>query len=143
MTVELPEITISFYAAIIFIVLCICFIIYQIKHKNDEIDLQYDGYNKDFIIETCKKYICDNLKCPSTAQFPKIEVLFQDKYGRVFIDVSVDSQNGFGAMRRTDIGVVMYPQNNEYKITNCGICKYNFYKTKETIKKINNWNKPL
>ena len=117
MTFEMPEITIGFYIAIIFIILFIFIIIYIIKNKDNNVDISYDGTNKD--------------------------IISQDKYGRVFVDVSVDSQNGFGAMIRTNFGIVLYPHNNEYKITDCGVCKYSFYKTEDVIKRINNWNKPL
>ena len=142
MTFEMPEITIGFFIAVIFILLCICFIMYISKNNKNE-DIAYNGNNNDIIINACKKYVCEYLKCPSTAQFPKVSILSQDKYGRVFIDVSVDSQNSFGAMIRTNFGVVLYPHNNEYKITDCGVCKYSFYKTEEVIKRINDWNKPL
>ncbi len=142
MVIEMPKINIGFFIAIIFILLCICFIIYLSKNNKNE-DISYDGDNNNNIINACKKYVCEYLKCPSTAQFYKINVLSQDKYGRVFVDLSVDSQNGFGAMIRTNFGVVLYPDNNEYKTTNCGVCKYSFYKTEDIIKKINNWNKPL
>ena len=142
MVIEMPKINIGFFIAVIFILLCICFIIYLSKNNKNE-DIVYNGNNNDIIINVCKKYVCEYLKCPSTAQFHKIDIISQDKYGRVFIDLSVDSQNGFGAMIRTDFGVVLYPDNNEYKTTDCGVCKYNFYKTEEVIKRINNWNKPL
>ena len=142
MTFEMPEITIGFFIAVIFILLCICFIMYISKNNKNE-DIAYNGNNNDIIINACKKYVCEYLKCPSTAQFPKVSILSQDKYGRVFIDVSVDSQNSFGAMIRANFGVGLYPHNNEYKITDCGVCKYSFYKTEDVIKKINDWNKPL
>ena len=142
MIIEMPKITTSFFVAIIFIILCICFLVYYLKNHKDE-DISYDGNNSSVIIESCKKYVCELLKCPSTAQFNKINIISQDKYGRVFVDLSVDSQNGFGAMIRTNFGIVLYPHNNEYKITDCGVCKYSFYKTEDVIKRINNWNKPL
>ena len=142
MVIEMVKINIGFFIAIIFILLCICFIIYLSKNNKNE-DIAYNGDNNNNIINTCKKYVCEYLKCPSTAQFYKINILSQDKYGRVFVDLSVDSQNGFGAMIRTNFGVVLYPDNNEYKTTDCGVCKYSFYKTEDIIKKINNWNKPL
>ena len=143
MTFEMPEITIGFYIAIIFIILFIFIIIYIIKNKDNNVDISYDGTNKDIILQLCKQYVCKYLKCPSTAQFPKIDIISQDKYGRVFVDVSVDSEDVFGAMIRTNFGIVLYPHNNEYKITDCGVCKYSFYKTEDVIKRINNWNKPL
>ena len=142
MVIEMAKINIGFFIAIIFILLCICFIIYLSKNNKNE-DIAYNGDNNNSIINACKKYVCEYLKCRSTAQFYKINILSQDKYGRVFIDLSVDSQNGFGAMIRTDFGVVLYPDNNEYKTTDCGVCKYSFYKTEDIIKKINNWNKPI
>ena len=142
MVIEMDKINIGFFIAIIFILLCICFIIYLSKNNKNE-DIAYNGNNNDIIINVCKKYVCEYLKCPSTAQFYKINILSQDKYGRVFVDLSVDSQNGFGAMIRTNFGVVLYPDNNEYKTTDCGVCKYSFYKTEDIIKKINNWNKPI
>ena len=138
----MPKINIGFFIAVIFILLCICFIIYLSKNNKNE-DIVYNGNNNDIIINVCKKYVCEYLKCPSTAQFHKIDIISQDKYGRVFVDLSVDSQNGFGAMIRTNFGIVLYPHNNEYRITDCGVCKYSFYKTEDIIKRINNWNKPL
>ena len=142
MVIEMDKINIGFFIAIIFILLCICFIIYLSKNNKNE-DIAYNGDNNNNIINACKKYVYEYLKCPSTAKFYKINILSQDKYGRVFVDLSVDSQNGFGAMIRTNFGVVLYPDNNEYKTTDCGVCKYSFYKTEEKKKKINNWNKPI
>ena len=142
MVIEMPKINIGFFIAVIFILLCICFIIYLSKNNKNE-DIVYNGNNNDIIINVCKKYVCEYLKCPSTAQFHKIDIISQDKYRRIFVDLSVDSQNGFGAMIRTNFGIVLYPHNNEYRITDCGVCKYSFYKTEDIIKRINNWNKPL
>ena len=143
MTIEVPTNMIGLFVAIIFIIICICYLTYLIKTKDSLKDEKYNENNTDVIINSCKKYVCEYLKCPSTAQFPKIDIISQDKYGRIFIDLSVDSQNSFGAMIRTNFGVVLYPHNNEYRITDCGVCKYSFYKTEDIIKRINNWNKPL
>lgn len=143
MTFEMPQITTGFYVAIAFILLFIFVLIYVIKNNNIDTDVEYDGNNKELIIELCKKYVCNNLKCPLTANFSNINIISQDKYGRVFIDVFVDSQNSFGAMVRTNLGVVLYPYEKSYKVTDCGICKYSSFKTEDIIKRINNWNKPL
>ena len=58
MTFEMPEITIGFYIAIIFIILFIFIIIYIIKNKDNNVDISYDGTNKDIILQLCKKYVC-------------------------------------------------------------------------------------
>ena len=48
MTFEMPEITIGFYIAIIFIILFIFIIIYIIKNKDNNVDISYDGTNKRY-----------------------------------------------------------------------------------------------
>lgn len=134
---------IGIYGLIIIIILFIFIGLYNKRKQKYKIDIPYDNRDKEKIKSACKKYVSQHLKSPSSAQFPDITIKALDNYGRVFIDVFVDSQNSFGAMLRTNFGVVLSPKDNEYYVTDCGVCKYSFYKTEDIIKQINNWNKPL
>ena len=49
MVIEMPKINIGFFIAIIFILLCICFIIYLSKNNKNE-DITYNGDNNNNII---------------------------------------------------------------------------------------------
>ena len=51
----------------------------------------------------------------------------------------------FNSSYEDNIKSIILPHRllDEYKITDCGVCKYSFYKTEDVIKRINNWNKPL
>ena len=138
-----PNFIIILSLIIVFVAVIVLILLYNNMDQKYKTDLPYDNRDEDKIKNACMKYVSQSLKSPSSAQFPSINIKSLDKYGRVFVDISVDSQNSFGAMLRTNFGVVLYPKNNEYCVTDSGVCKYGFYKTEDTIKQINNWNKPL
>ncbi len=71
--------------------------------------------NKELVIEKCKETVLNRLKSPVSAQFNNITIVEEDDYGKVILDVSVDSQNGFGAMIRSDFWVILFKDGENYK----------------------------
>jgi hypothetical protein len=72
----------------------------------------------------CKDFIGQRLKSPSSAKFPmvasKARALGTNKY---LLDSYVDSQNGFGALIRTDFKCIVYynPENNMWELMQLNI----------------------
>jgi hypothetical protein len=63
----------------------------------------------------CQQFVEDRLKAPSTAEFPGV---YSDHTtslggGRFRVDASVDAENSFGAMLRTDFSCVVNYQGND------------------------------
>lgn len=99
--------------------------------------------NEQLVTEKCKEFVLQKLKSPASAKFDNIEIIEQDYQGRVLLDVTVDSQNSFGAMVRTDLWVVLHPYNQTYKVTPKSICQKSFINTKNVAKRVNNWDCPI
>lgn len=94
------------------------------------------------VIEKCKEVVLSKLKSPISAQFNNITIVEEDNYGKVLLDVSVDSQNGFGAMIRSDFGVILFEDGENYKSLPNSLYKKNFINTINVVKKVNFWNQP-
>jgi hypothetical protein len=68
---------------------------------------QYSGPNSSSAYSACKSFVTDQLKSPSTAEFPSMRekgvAIEQDRGVENQFNISgyVDSKNGFGAMIRT------------------------------------------
>ena len=54
MTIEVPTNMIGLFVAIIFIIICICYLTYLIKTKDSLKDEKYNENNTDIIINSCK-----------------------------------------------------------------------------------------
>ncbi len=52
--------------------------------------------------DMCEKFVSDRLKSPGTADFPGASSVAQLAGGEYRVTGAVDSQNGFGALLRTD-----------------------------------------
>lgn len=66
------------------------------------------------VIRGCKNEIRDMLRAPSTARFHDGPVYLSDSGTRFIVDV--DSQNGFGAMIRTQWQCQHYKADNNYVV---------------------------
>lgn len=73
-------------------------------------------------ISCSKTVISGQLKAPSTAKFSNGEVIDKDKYGRAFVLLTVDAQNGFGVFVRNNYAVII---NSYDKRTG----EFTYYKT--------------
>jgi len=56
--------------------------------------------SNDEYISSAKSAVCDILKAPTTASWGAATVEEKDEYGRAIVTLTVDAQNGFGAMIR-------------------------------------------
>lgn len=98
----------------------------------------------DLIITACKDCIEKHLKAPSTVKYITIDIKDQDNYGRIYIEVELDSQNSFGAYIRSKLRVVLQAVNRDgtYKALNEAVCQVSFFNTEDVMKRMNKWNKP-
>lgn len=80
----------------------------------------------------------EQLKAPSTAAFSNVEIEDKDEYGRYLVTLTVDAQNGFGAMLRSQWVVVLrYTGGDRYSYNrNFAAMEY------ETLRKLS-WNDPM
>lgn len=97
----------------------------------------------DFIETKIKKIIEPHLKSPASAVY-NINLKDEDKYGRKFYDVIVDSQNSYGAMLRTEYFIIFYKidydKQNTYQTDDCLRMK-TFFMSEDAMKRLHNWGK--
>lgn len=77
----------------------------EIAQQEQERQKQYEEAMKytSQVQKCAKDYITNNLKAPSTAKFPwDLKTAYDTKTGKYTVLSYVDSQNGFGAMIRTN-----------------------------------------
>ena len=99
-------------------------------------------------INCAKQITLESLSSPSTARFTNCEVEEIDDYGRTLVSMTIDSQNGFGAMirnyaivilQRYDVETNKYSYNPTFAVqiySNVG----NKDLTIKMTKQLNNWN---
>lgn len=81
-----------------------------------------DGGGGSMAEVMCENFVTDRLKAPSTADFPgadAVDDLGDDEYQ---VTASVDSENGFGAMIRTDyVCTIRYAGGDEWQLVSLNI----------------------
>lgn len=135
------------------------------KWKDEQQERKEKGYkyclaSTDTIIGCAQTLISNRLKAPSTAIWGKSEKVDEDNYGRCLVYVSVEAQNSYGGLVKSDYLVVLQevesdgeftylPYNSIYTITTFTSSPYkyvedynsgNIYPVVETFLKNNNWN---
>ena len=98
----------------------------------------------DLIIDACKNCVEKHLKSPSSANYISIDIKDYDDYGRIYLEVELDSQNSFGASIRTKLRVVLQSVNDNgtYEAFKDAVAKMSFFATEDVVKSVNKWNKP-
>lgn len=111
----------------------------RIEHLSQDLKLSED----ELIINACKDCIQKHLKSPLTAQYHLIEIKDRDPYGRIYLYAEVDSQNGFGALIRNKLRIVLQSVDDEgnYEALNEAVYVVNFINTEDVVKRVNKWNK--
>lgn len=135
------------------------------KWKDEQQERKEKGYkycpaSSNTIIGCAQTLISNYLKAPSTAVWGKSEKVDEDNYGRCLVYVSVESQNSFGGMVKSDYLVVLQevetdgkftylPYSSIYTIQTLVSSPYkyvedyksgNIYPVVETFLQNNNWN---
>lgn len=81
-----------------------------------------DGGGGSMAEVMCENFVTDRLKAPSTADFPgadSVDELGSDEYE---VTASVDSENGFGAMIRTDyVCTIRYSGDDKWTLVSLDI----------------------
>lgn len=97
----------------------------KINQLNQNVELS--EYN--LIIKACKDCVEKHLKAPATAKYHSIQIKDRDQYGRIYLLVEVDAQNGFGAYVRNKLRVVLQSVNSDgsYEATNDAVGNINFF----------------
>lgn len=87
------------------------------QEERKEKGYKYCPANTSTIINCAKTLISNQLKAPSTAVWGKTEKVDEDNYGRCLVYISVESQNSFGGMVKSDFLVVLQEVNTDGKFT--------------------------
>lgn len=132
---------------IVIILILISVIFSCTERKKEEAQKEEKKYAK----EAAESFTKELLKSPSTASFAEEKIIDKDKYGRYLVYLKVDSQNEFGAMLRSELCVIVYDVTKDtYKRDIYqGYIKGSEYidvlddSSLDTLKKNNDWNKPL
>lgn len=130
------------------------------QQERKEKGYKYCTASSDTIISCAQTLVSNYLKAPSTAVWGKSEKVDEDKYGRCLVYVSVEAQNSFGGLVKSDYLVVLQevesdgeftylPYNSIYTITTYVSSPYkyvqdyksgNIYPVVETFLENNKWN---
>lgn len=104
----------------------------------------------DFTIRAAKDIVVQNAVSPKSIEWESVAIVEKDQYGRILVDVVLDSQNQFGAMVRSYALVVIESIDNtgEYNYSPLfGLSNYEEPGLRnfgiEVAKTTNNWNKPF
>lgn len=110
-----PDRTQLIIAILVLAIIFICGGIFISSYEKQEITHESDAW---FM---CQKFISDRLKSPSTAKFQpvtnaNVQILENNSF---IVEVYVDSQNGFGAMIRSDFvcHLTYEPENERWHLT--------------------------
>lgn len=111
--------------------------------KIEQVDKENNFTKDDLIINACKDCVEKHLKAPSTVKYQSITIKDYDDYGRIYLSVELDSQNGFGAYVRNKLRVVLQSVNDDggYEALNESVYKESFINTEDVVKRVNKWNK--
>lgn len=135
------------------------------KWKEEQQERKEKGYkycpaSTETIIGCAKTLISNHLKAPSTAVWGKSEKVDEDNYGRCLVYISVEAQNSFGGLVKSDYLVVLQdvstdgeftylPYTSIYTIETLVSAPYsyvedykdgNIYPVVQTFLDNNNWN---
>ncbi len=92
------------------------------KWKEEQQERKEKGYkycpaSTDTIIGCAKTLISNQLKAPSTAIWGKSEKLDEDNYGRCLVYISVEAQNSYGGLVKSDYLVILQDVSTDGKFT--------------------------
>lgn len=135
------------------------------KWKDEQQERKEKGYkycpaSNDTVIRCAQTLISNQLKAPSTAIWGKSEKVDEDNYGRCLVYVSVEAQNSFGGLVKSDYLVILQevstdgkftylPYGSTYTIETLGLSPYsyiedykngNIYPVIQTFLDNNEWN---
>ena len=135
------------------------------KWKDKQQERKEKGYkycpaSNDTVIRCAQTLISNQLKAPSTAIWGKSEKVDEDNYGRCLVYVSVEAQNSFGGLVKSDYLVILQevstdgkftylPYSSTYTIETLGSSPYsyiedykngNIYPVIQTFLDNNEWN---
>ena len=92
------------------------------KWKDEQKERKEKGYkycpaSTDTIIGCAQTLISNQLKAPSTAIWGKSEKVDEDNYGRCLVYISVEAQNSFGGLVKSDYLVILQDVSIDGKFT--------------------------
>ena len=92
------------------------------KWKDKQQERKEKGYkycpaSKDTVIGCAQTLISNQLKAPSTAIWGKSEKVDEDNYGRCLVYVSVEAQNSYGGLVKSDYLVILQEVSTDGKFT--------------------------
>ncbi len=92
------------------------------KWKDEQQERKEKGYkycpaSTDTIIGCAQTLISNQLKAPSTAIWGKSEKVDEDNYGRCLVYISVEAQNSFGGLVKSDYLVILQDVSTNGKFT--------------------------
>ena len=92
------------------------------KWKDEQKERKEKGYkycpaSTDTIIGCAQTIISNQLKAPSTAIWGKSEKVDEDNYGRCLVYISVEAQNSFGGLVKSDYLVILQDVSIDGKFT--------------------------
>lgn len=123
--------------------------VFETKHLEDTKSITENMEYDNIVIQCAQTLVYETLKAPATAQWGDAEIIDKDEYGRYLIEVVVDSENGFGALMRSHVIVVLQSVQEDGSFHYNEFYAYDDYEAEyeretviETLKSMNDWNEP-